>query len=72
LIKKLGDGLFGVGYRAIDTNTNQTVCVKVFKETTALADKSFKCELNTGYKGFNHPNILKILGAGKNKLVKDG
>jgi serine/threonine protein kinase len=31
LLKKVGSGNYGVAYKAIDTQTNEEVCVKVFK-----------------------------------------
>jgi hypothetical protein len=48
------------------------VCVKVFKENTTVSEKSFKVELKVGHKHFNHPNILKMLGAGRNHLTLNG
>jgi len=31
ITKQLGDGQFGIGYKATDTNNQDVVCVKVFK-----------------------------------------
>jgi serine/threonine protein kinase len=69
LVKKLGDGTFGVGWEAVDTTSNDVVCVKVFKDDTAISEKSFKDELNIGYLQLEHPNVIRMLGAGRNHLT---
>jgi serine/threonine protein kinase len=46
LLKQLGDGTFGVGWAAIDTNTNDKVCVKVFKNLDEETEKTFETEIN--------------------------
>ena len=65
----LGDGQFGTGYLASDQKTGNSVCVKVFKDTGAQADKSFKIELEAGAQNLEHPNVLRMLGAGRNEFV---
>lgn len=70
MIKKLGDGTFGIGYLARDTNNDLMCCVKVFKEMDAASDKTFRAEVEAGQSGLNHPNVLRLLGAGRSQVVR--
>ena len=45
LFQKLGDGTFGVGYMAKDTQNDLKCCVKVFKEMDEASDKTFRAEV---------------------------
>lgn len=44
-MQKLGDGTFGVGYKAKDTQNDLLCCVKVFKEMDESSDKTFRAEV---------------------------
>jgi predicted Ser/Thr protein kinase len=63
LLKKLGEGQFGTGYMGFDGN--KFICVKVFKNDDKQANMSFKVELKQGSLQMNHPNVLKLFGAGR-------
>jgi serine/threonine protein kinase len=59
LEKPLGDGQFGVGWLAKDTESNQKVCVKVFKEMDEDSEKTFRAEVSAAQAGLSgHENIL--------------
>jgi hypothetical protein len=45
LLKPLGDGTFGVGWAAINTETSEKVCVKVFKNLNEDTVKTFETEI---------------------------
>jgi serine/threonine protein kinase len=45
LFRKLGDGTFGIGYLAKDTQNDLTCCVKVFKDMDESSDKTFRAEV---------------------------
>ena len=52
LNKVLGEGMFGIGYRAASASQNGEVCVKLFKDVEGeLTEKTFKVELKVGYAG---------------------
>jgi serine/threonine protein kinase len=67
LIQKIGDGCFGDAYSAINTDTNAKVCVKVFKNVDQNAQESFQTEISFAEK-VNHPNVVKLLGAGRDVI----
>jgi serine/threonine protein kinase len=69
LVKALGDGQFGVGWLARDTQENEDVCVKVFKQMDTETEKSFRKEIEAGQAGMAHPNILKLMGAGRADIL---
>jgi serine/threonine protein kinase len=71
LIKPLGDGTFGVGWAAVNNETGENVCVKVFKNLNEETEKSFETEIEFAQK-VDHPNVLKTLGAGRDTIVKNG
>ncbi len=71
LHKILGEGMFGIGYRATGSQKKDEVCVKLFKDLEGtVTEKTFKVELQVGYAGLNHPGVLKIKGAGRNHHYK--
>jgi serine/threonine protein kinase len=72
LIRQLGDGQFGVGYLAQDTNQNMKCCVKIFKDMDESTEKTFKAEVMAGQSGLAHPNIIRLLGAGRSQINKNG
>jgi serine/threonine protein kinase len=72
LIRQLGDGQFGAGYLAQDTSNNNKCCVKVFKNMDESTEKTFKAEIMAGQSGLNHENIIKLLGAGRSQICKNG
>jgi MAP/microtubule affinity-regulating kinase len=72
LKKQLGDGQFGVGWLAHDSNEKEDVCVKVFKEMDSESEKTFRKEVEAGQTGMIHPNILKLLGAGRADILENG
>jgi serine/threonine protein kinase len=45
LLKPLGDGTFGVGWAAINTETSEKVCVKIFKNLDEATVKTFETEI---------------------------
>jgi 5'-AMP-activated protein kinase catalytic alpha subunit len=71
LHKILGDGQFGTGWLATDPKSGNKVCVKVFKNTGEQADKSFTIELEAGSRNLDHPNVLRMLGAGRNNFTNN-
>jgi protein-serine/threonine kinase len=72
LKKQLGDGQFGVGWLAHDTEEDEAVCVKVFKEMDEATEKTFEKEIEAGQAGMTHPNILKLMGAGRSEIMNNG
>jgi serine/threonine protein kinase len=72
LIKPLGDGNYGVGWLANDTKRNEKVCVKLFKDMDEETEKTFRAEVAAGSQGFNHPNVLRLMAAGKSEIMKNG
>ena len=73
LIKQLGEGNFGVGWLAEDMNTDgNKVCVKIFRNMDESTETSFRAEVSAGQQGLFHKNVLRLLGAGKSELKKDG
>jgi serine/threonine protein kinase len=48
------------------------VCVKVFKEMDETTEKTFEKEIEAGQAGMGHPNILKLLGAGRSEILNNG
>jgi serine/threonine protein kinase len=66
LTKRSGSGAFGKGYRAINTETGDNVFVKVSSGNLSEQRKAnFEAEYKIGQEGFDHPNLLRILGAGQ-------
>jgi len=52
LNKVLGEGMFGIGYRAVSAAQGEDVCVKLFKDLDGeITEKTFKVELQVGYAG---------------------
>jgi hypothetical protein len=48
----LGEGMFGIGYRAAAPGQGDDVCVKLFKDLDGeVTEKTFKVELQVGYAG---------------------
>jgi len=72
LIKPLGDGTFGVGWLAEDMNTGDKICVKIFHTMDTETEESFRKEVSAGQQGLFHPNVLRLIGAGKSEIKKDG
>lgn len=72
LLKQLGDGQFGTAYLALDTNTKQNVCIKIFKELDEATQKTFEAEVTAGTSGLKHPNVIKLHAAGRSDLKVDG
>jgi serine/threonine protein kinase len=68
LKKQLGDGQFGVGWLAHDGEEDEDVCVKIFKEMDEESEKTFTKEVEAGQAGLAHPNILRLLGAGRAEI----
>lgn len=73
LIKPLGDGQFGVGWLADDTSADDNkVCVKLFKNMDEATEETFRAEVAAGQAGIFHENVLRLMGAGKSVVHKDG
>jgi hypothetical protein len=72
LLKKLGEGKFGTGWSAIQISTGKAVCVKILKDFGDQTQSNWEIELQAGYNNFNHENVLKMIGAGKNFIVTKG
>lgn len=72
MIKPLGDGTFGVGWLAEDTKSGDKVCLKIFKNMDEETETTFRAEVTAGQQGLIHPNVLRLLGAGKSDIKKDG
>ena len=73
IIRQLGDGMFGTGMLAEDTTKdNKRVCVKLFKGLSEEIEASFNTEMQAGQASLFHPNVLRLLGAGKAKMTKNG
>jgi hypothetical protein len=70
LLKKLGEGQYGTGYMGFDGN--KFMCIKVFKNDTVQANNSFKVEIKQGALQMNHPNVLKLFGAGRELFTLEG
>lgn len=66
----LGEGAFGTAYLALD-DSNQAA-VKVMHDLSEDCADSFDTEIKSGQAGLNHPNVLRIIGAGRNELRLDG
>jgi serine/threonine protein kinase len=65
--------MFGTGMLAYDTSKdNMPVCVKLFKGLDKAVAESFDVELNAGKAQLHHSNVLRLLGAGKSQICKDG
>ncbi|ORX59419.1 Pkinase-domain-containing protein [Hesseltinella vesiculosa] len=62
LLEKIGDGAFSVVYRAIDTETNEKVAVKVVDHSKLKRDQkaSVLKEISLMQK-LNHPSIVRML-----------
>ena len=71
LNKILGEGQFGQGYQAVDKNNGEKVFVKVSEDTNKEIKDSFEAEYEVGSLQLSHPNVLQILGAGQNVLMKN-
>ena len=61
--KKIGEGSQGFAYLSTDTETKEKVVVKLFKESP-LVKATFKREIAPAECHANHPNVLKLFGAG--------
>lgn len=65
----LGRGGMGTVYRAVDTQSGQTVAVKALAPTLSLDEhfrQRFESEIETMTK-MDHPNIVRILGFGQDE-----
>jgi serine/threonine protein kinase len=73
LIRQLGDGMFGTGMLAEDTSKdNKRFCVKLFKGLDQTFEESFNTEMMAGQAKIFHPNVLRLCGAGKSKMTREG
>jgi len=43
--------------------------VKIFKDFGESTKETWEIELQAGYNNFNHENVLKMIGAGKNFII---
>lgn len=68
----MGDGQFGVAYLAQDTSNAHTVCCKVFKDLDKATQKTFEAEVQAGTSGLIHPNVIKLVAAGRSAIKVDG
>jgi len=57
---------------ARDTIKNELVCVKVFRDLDQATQKSFEAEAVAGMSALRHPNVIRLLGAGKDAIKIDG
>ena len=71
-MQKIGDGTFGKAYKALNTISNEYVCVKIFKNCDEETRKTYIAEVRAGEEGMNHKNVLKLLAAGFGRLSEDG
>lgn len=60
LIKKLGDGSFGVVYKATNTQTGETVAIKKFKQKYANWDECIELREVKSLRKLAHRNIIKL------------
>ena len=67
-----GNGKYGKAYKAVDTQTNEIVCVKVAKESSACYKKVFENDMIPTRENLDHPNILKQTKCGEARLQKNG
>jgi hypothetical protein len=57
---------------AFDTHQQENVCVKIFKKMDKETEKTFHAEVQAGQTGMNHKNVLRLLGAGRSSIMKNG
>lgn len=74
LLQKLGHGKFGAGYLALDSNSGQLVCVKVFANSLEdpVSKKTFMAEVEAGNAGLNHQNLLRLISYGHSEINLNG
>jgi len=57
---------------AKDSSNNKTIVVKIFKDMSADTQDSFKKEIAIASEGLFHKNIVQLIGAGKDVIMKNG
>lgn len=62
LLRKVGEGTFGEVYLAQDTDTSQTVAVKILKKKTNSLQTSLKLREVQALLHLSHPNIMQLTG----------
>ncbi len=67
IIKQLGEGTYGVVLKCLNTETNEVVAVKRFKQKMAWNDAIQLREIQALQALQSHPNIVKI----KEMAMKD-
>ena len=70
----MGQGGFGTAWRALDTEQNCEVCVKILDKENIMmtSNHSFNNEYNVGVACLNHPNVLKLHGGGSKPYIIAG
>lgn len=53
-------------------NSNNKCCVKIFKNMDESTEKTFKAEVMAGQSGLVDKNIIRLLGAGRSQICKNG
>lgn len=60
ILGKVGEGTFGKVSKAVNTQTNEVVAIKVFKITTSWEEATQMMEVRALKKLNNHPNVIRV------------
>ena len=62
MVRKIGEGTYGDVYLAEDTDSMQTVAIKVMKRCTSSLQSCLRLREVQALLQLNHPNIMKLRG----------
>jgi serine/threonine protein kinase len=60
IVKTLGEGNFGVVYRASNISTGETVAIKKFKQKYSSWEECIELREVKSLRKLSHPNLIKL------------